>query len=134
MRYRTGQRRRAFYGVIAAGLGAMLAVSRWVAPGDLPPLICVPDVLIGIPCLTTGLTRAFHATANGRLAAAVDFHPVGPFFFLVTIWHLAIFSARSLGWQRPLLTMRRPLRAMLLVTLILLGSVWIARVAQIVAG
>ena len=134
MRYQTGQRSRFYYGGVAAGLGAILAISRLVAPSDLPVVLCLPDVLIGIPCLTTGLTRSFHATANLRLADAAGFHPFGPFFFLVTLWHFVIFSARIAGWRRSLLTIDRPVRAMLLFTLLLTGIVWTVRVALIVVG
>lgn len=91
----------------------VLALSCWweVAPGThggdevrangtpIPPT-CVLRTVIGVPCLTCGMTRSFVASAHGAWAAAARHHPLGPALFLLTLLQLpyrafVLFTARG---------------------------------------
>ena len=43
---------------------------------------CPARALLGVDCPLCGMTRSFVALAHGRLGAALDFHPAGPFLML----------------------------------------------------
>lgn len=120
---------RLTYFAATVGLGAVLIVSRFVDPADLPPALCLPDMIAGIPCLTTGLTRSFHSTANGQLADAARFHPLGPFFFLLTIVFFGLACLRLCGWKRPLPIPNED--RLLFGLLALLGVWWVVRLLEL---
>jgi hypothetical protein len=124
--------RRIFYLAAAVFLGAVLATSRFVEPSDLPPVLCLPKEFANIPCLTTGLTHSFHAAANGQWAEAVNDHPLGPFFFGLTIVLFGASCLRLAGWKRRLLPVQKPDRALFYGSLLLLFLWWAVRLARLV--
>jgi Protein of unknown function (DUF2752) len=111
-RINTRERRRsATYAGIAA---AVLATSYFYAPYvDRGPPICPFKLMFGIPCPGCGLTHSFCALAHGHLAAAVQFHALGPVLFVVFALALPIFAyqaitRRRVTWFNRLLFAERP--------------------------
>lgn len=121
------QRTRLFYLAMALALGGILLASRPLEPSRLPN-VCLPDMLIGVPCITTGLTRAFHAISLGQLRAALAYHPLSVLLYGVTIFHLLVACLRLLGWRFRLLRIPDPVHVMLWGTFGLLFVFWILRV------
>ncbi len=121
------QRSRLFYLGMALVLGGILVLSRPMEPTRLPNL-CLPDMLLGIPCITSGLTRAFHAISLGQFGAALAYHPLSLLLYSVTILHLLVACLRLLGWKTRLLRIPNPVQAMTWATIGLLFLFWIPRV------
>lgn len=128
----TGQARvtlrtRLFYIGMALALVGILLASRPLEPSRLPN-VCLPDMLVGIPCITSGLTRGFHAISQGQVRAALAYHPLSPLLYGVAIFHLLVACLRLLGWKSRLLRIPNPVQVMLWGTIGLLFVVWIPRV------
>ena len=124
---RVAQRTRLFYLAMALALGGILLVSRPLEPSRLPNM-CLPDMLVGIPCITSGLTRGFHAISLGQVRAALAYHPLSLLLYGVVIFHLLVACLRLLGWKSRLLRVPNPVRVMLWGTIGLLIVFWIPRV------
>lgn len=120
-------RTRLFYLGMALLLAGILVLSRPIEPTRLPNL-CLPDMLLGIPCITSGLTRAFHAISLGQFGAALAYHPLSLLLYGVTILHLLVACLRLLGWKTRLFGIPNPVRAMMWATIGLLFLFWIPRV------
>jgi len=65
------------------------------------PMHCLLHSVFDVKCAFCGMTRSFIALANGDLAAALQYHFLGPVFFAFTvfqipyrIWALAISPRR----------------------------------------
>ena len=127
------QRTRLFYLVMALVLAGILLASRPLEPSQLPN-VCLPDMLVGIPCITSGLTRGFHAISLGQVRAALAYHPLSLFLYVATVFHLLVACLRLLGWKWRLLRISNPVQAMLWGTIGLLFVFWIPRVVAIVLG
>ena len=113
----TGQKRvtqhtRLFYLVMALVLAGILLASRPLELSRLPN-VCLPDMLVGIPCITSGLTRGFHALSLGQVRAALAYHPLSPLLYGMTFFHLLLACLRFLGWRSRLLRIPNPVQAML---------------------
>jgi len=69
--------------VMAAGAASVvLAVSYLYAPYVHDgPVVCLLRGLVGIPCPSCGLTRAFCALAHGELREALRYHALSPLLF-----------------------------------------------------
>jgi hypothetical protein len=130
---RVTQRPRLFYLVMALVLAGILLASRPVEPSRLPNM-CLPDMLAGIPCITSGLTRGFHAISLGQVRSALAYHPLSLLLYGVTIVHLLVAGFRLLGWKARLLPIPNPVQAMLWGTIGLLILFWIPRVLAVVLG
>jgi len=62
--------------------------------GDLGgPTLCPFRLATGLPCPFCGMTRSLFAVGQGRLAASIDFSPIGPLLPLAAVlaggWILA---------------------------------------------
>ena len=130
---RVAQRTRLFYLVMALALGGILLVSRPLEPSRLPNM-CLPDMLVGIPCITSGLTRGFHAISLGQVRAALAYHPLSPLLYGMTIFHLLLACLRLLGWRSRLLRIPNSVQVMLWGTIGLLFVFWIPRVLGSLLG
>ena len=130
---RATERTRLFYLAMAMALAGILLASRPLEPSRLPN-VCLPDMLVGIPCITNGLTRGFHAISLGQVRAALAYHPLSPLLYGMTIFHLLLACLRLLGWRPRLLRMPNPVRAMLWGTIGLLFLFWIPRVFASLLG
>lgn len=128
---RATQRTRLFYLVMALALGGILLASRPVEPSRLPNM-CLPDMLVGVPCITSGLTRAFHAISLGQLRTALAYHPLSLLLYGVAIFHLLVACLRLLGWRSRLLRIPNPVQAMVWGTIGLLLVFWVPRVLTLV--
>ncbi len=122
-----GQRTRLFYLVMALVLAGILLASRPLEPSRLPNM-CLPDMLAGIPCITSGLTRGFHAISLGQVRAALAYHPLSLLLYAVAIFHLLLACLRLLGWKSRLLRIPDRVQVMLWGTIGLLVVFWIPRV------
>lgn len=123
-------RTRIFYLGMALVLGGILVLSRLVEPTRLPNL-CLPDMLLGIPCITSGLTRAFHAMSLGQFGAALAYHPLSLLLYGVTILHLLVACLRLLGWKSRLIRIPNLVQAMMWATIGLLVLFWIPRLLDV---
>jgi hypothetical protein len=124
---RVVQRTRLFYLVMALAVGGILLASRPLEPSRLPNM-CLPDMLVGIPCITSGLTRGFHAISLGQVRAALAYHPLSLLLYGVAIFHLLVACLRLMGWKSRLLRIPNPVPVMLWGTIGLLIVFWIPRV------
>ena len=132
----TGQNRvtlrtRLFYLMMALALGGILLASRPVEPSRLPNM-CLPDMLVGVPCITSGLTRAFHAISLGQLRTALAYHPLSLLLYGMTVFHLLVACLRLLGWRSRLLRIPNPVQVMVWGTIGLLFVFWVPRVLAMV--
>lgn len=125
------QRARLFYLVMALVLGGILLASRFVEPSGLPN-VCLPDMLLGVPCITTGLTRAFNAISLGELHIALAYHPLSLFLYGLMVLHLLLALLRLLGWRARLIKLPNRVQAMIWGTIGLLVLSWIPRVLRLV--
>ena len=130
---RVTQRTRLFYLVMALALAGILLASRPLEPSRLPN-VCLPDMLVGIPCITSGLTRGFHAISLGQVRAALAYHPLSLLLYGVTIFHLLVACLRLFGWKARLVRIPDPVQAMLWGTIGLLTLFWIPRVLSVLLG
>ena len=132
-RDRASRRPRIFYLVMALALGGILLASRPLEPSRLPN-VCLPDMLAGIPWITSGLTRGFHAISLGQVRTALAYHPLSPLLYGMAIFHLLLACLRLLGWRTRLLRIPNPVQAMLWGTIGLLFVFWIPRVLAPLLG
>mgnify|MGYP001818813123 CR=1 FL=1 len=130
---REARRTRLFYLVMAIALAGILLASRPLEPSRLPN-VCLPDILVGIPCITSGLTRGFHAISLGQVRAALAYHPLSPLLYGMTIFHLLLACLRLLGWRSRLLRIPNSVQVMLWGTIGLLFVFWIPRVLGSLLG
>jgi hypothetical protein len=97
--------------VFAALFALSFLVARF-APLALAGVRCPARVLLGVPCATCGMTRAFAALARGDVAAAVGVSPAGA-LLAAGAWAFAAAAALrpalGFGWPRP---SRRAARAL----------------------
>ena len=130
---REARRTRLFYLVMAIAMAGILLASRPLEPSRLPN-VCLPDILVGIPCITSGLTRGFHAISLGQVRAALAYHPLSPLLYGMTIFHLLLACLRLLGWRSRLLQIPNSVQVMLWGTIGLLFVFWIPRVLGSLLG
>jgi hypothetical protein len=123
---KSGDRPRLFYLAMALFLGAVLLASRFIDPSKLPNM-CLPDLFFGVPCITSGLTRAFRAISLGQYRVALAYHPLSLLLYGLTIFHLIVACLRLLGWKFRLVRIQNPVQAMVWGTIGLLIIVWVAR-------
>jgi hypothetical protein len=121
-----GEHSGVFYLRMAIILGGVLFTSRYLEPSQLP-IICLFRLITGLPCLTSGMTRAFHAISLGHFWEAVGYHPLSPLFYGLTLFHCLVALLRFLGWRRRLLAMQSPVKLMAYGSLTLLFVCWVAR-------
>jgi hypothetical protein len=124
-------RTRLYYLAMVLVLGGLLVASKPVEPSRLPN-VCLPDVLFGVPCITTGLTRGFHAISLGQLDTALAYHLLSPFLYGMVIVHLLLACLRLLGWRARLIPMPNRVQVMVWGTIGLLFVFWIPRVLAMV--
>jgi hypothetical protein len=128
------QRGARFYAAMVLVLAGAALASRAVEPSRLPN-VCLVDMWLGLPCITTGLTRAFHAMSLGQLRPALAYHPLSLLLYMLLGWHLILACLRLLGWRYRLIRMRSdPVPMMIGGTIGLLTACWIPRVLAIVLG
>ena len=123
---RVADRPRPFYLAMALALGSVLLASRFLEPPRAIN-VCLFNLVTGLPCMTCGLTRAFHAISLGNLRDALAYHPLSLFLYGLAVWHLLVAVLRLLGWRTRLLRTPHPVRAMVAGTLGLLFFSWIPR-------
>jgi len=109
--------------VSAVALGGILLLSRVVNPSGLPNA-CLFRRVTGIPCMTCGLTRAFHAISVGDLPGALLLHPLSPLVYGLILLHFLVACLRLAGRE---VQAPRIHAAMLYGTLGLLAAAWILR-------
>jgi hypothetical protein len=119
-------RPRPFYLAMALALGSVLLASRFLEPPRAVN-VCFFNLVTGLPCMTCGLTRAFHAISLGNLRDALAYHPLSLFLYGLTAFHFLVACLRLLGWRARLLRTPHPVRAMVFGTLGLLFVSWIPR-------
>jgi len=125
-RGQVADRPRPFYLAMALALGSVLLASRFLEPPQAIN-VCFFNLVTGFPCMTCGLTRAFHAISLGNLRAALAYHPLSLFLYGLTAFHFLVACLRLLGWRARLLRTPHPVRAMVSGTLGLLLASWIPR-------
>jgi hypothetical protein len=120
-------RPRWFYLAMIAVLGGVLLLSRVGEPSDQLK-VCLFRTVTGLPCMTCGMTRAFHAISHGHLREALAFHPLSLVFYGVTVFHLFWACLRLLGSRLCLVTrLQHPVRMMAAGAMVLLFVFWIPR-------
>jgi hypothetical protein len=123
----TAHRTRLFYLTMVLVLGGLLFASGQIEPYRLPN-VCLPDLLFGVPCITSGLTRGFHAISLGQLHDALGYHPLSPLLYGVGILHLILACLRLLGWRARLIPKSNRVQVMVWGTISLLFAFWMPRV------
>ena len=123
---------RVFYLRMAITLGSVLVASRYLDPDRLP-VICAFRLVTGLPCMTCGMTRAFHAISLGQLGVALEYHPLGPVFYCLTVFYFVFASFRFLGWRVRLLAIQEPVRLMVYGSLGLLFACWMVRLLAVLS-
>jgi len=73
------------------------------------------------------MTRAFHAISLGYFWEAIEYHPLGPLFYGLMLFHCLVAILRFSGWGFRLLVIRSPVKLMAYASLTLLVVCWIAR-------
>lgn len=129
-RSQTAERGRLFYLGMAVLLGGVLAATCLLEPSRYPS-ICVFRMLTGLPCMTCGLTRAFHALSLGHFWEAVAYHPLSPLVYGLTVFHLLVASLRLFGWRPRRLALPDPVKRMAGVMVTLLFASWVVRLLEI---
>jgi len=124
-------RPRSFYLAMAGVLGGVLLASRSLEP-PRQINVCLFNLATGLPCMTCGLTRAFHAISLGHLRQALTYHPLSLILYGVTVFHFLVACLRLLGWRSRLISAPNRVRAMVCGTLGLLFVFWIPRLLVIV--
>jgi hypothetical protein len=119
-------RPRSFYLGMAVVLGSVLLASRALEP-PRQINVCLFNLTTGLPCMTCGLTRAFHAISLGHLRQALAYHPLSLILYGVTVFHFLVACLRLLGWRSRLISTPNRVRAMVRGTLGLLFVFWIPR-------
>lgn len=119
-------RPRSFYLAMAAVLGGILLASRALEP-PRQINVCLFNLATGLPCMTCGLTRAFHALSLGHPRQALAYHPLSLILYGVTVFHFLVACLRLLGWRSRLISAPHGVRAMVCGTLGLLFVFWIPR-------
>jgi hypothetical protein len=119
-------RPRSFYLAMAVVLGGVLLASRVLEP-PRQINVCLFNLVTGLPCMTCGLTRAFHALSLGHLRQALAYHPLSLILYSVTVFHFLVASLRLLGWRSRLISTPNRVRTMVCRTLGLLFVFWIPR-------
>jgi hypothetical protein len=119
-------RPRPFYLAMALALGSVLLASRLLEPPQAIN-VCLFNLVTGLPCITCGLTRAFHAISLGNLRDALAYHPLSLFLYGLAAFHFLVACLRLLGWRARLLRTPRPVQTMVSGTLGLLFFSWIPR-------
>lgn len=89
------------------------------------PSLCPFHNLSGVPCPGCGLTRSFVCLAHGQIAAAFEFHPLGPLLFAGAI--AGVFSA---FWTPPNLSYRAQKWALATGAALLVAS-WMLRLGGV---
>lgn len=106
---------------------ASIALLSFLAARFLPVLqtgyTCPSRTLLGLPCPTCGMTRAFVALAHGELAAAFQVSPAGA-LLAGAVWLLAVADVvrLALGLPLPAPSPRAARAAVLAGAGVLLGS------------
>jgi len=94
--------------LILSSLPALLAASYFYHPYAFHgPTLCYIKLMMGIPCMGCGLTRAFCSMAHFDFSTALHFHLLAPAVFLfLLLWYF--FRVRDLfrpvsrpRWWRP---------------------------------
>jgi hypothetical protein len=85
--------------VFAAIAALSFLVARFL-PVLALPYTCPARGLLGIPCLTCGMTHAFVALATGDLAASVSASPLGA-LLAAGAWGFALLDLSLLAAGRP---------------------------------
>jgi hypothetical protein len=80
---------RRFYLIMAIILGGVLLLSRLLEPSGIIN-VCLFNIVTGLPCMTCGMTRAFHSISMGNLREAINYHPLSVFFYVLVVFHLFI--------------------------------------------
>jgi hypothetical protein len=108
------------YALIAA---ASFAVARFVPVLDLH-YECPVRLLVGIPCATCGMTRAFVHLAHGHVVEAFQWSPLGA-ALAAGAWAFALADVVRVaaGWPLPAISMRLA-RALLVGGVALLLANW----------
>jgi hypothetical protein len=119
-------RPRSFYLAMAVVLGCVLLASRSLEP-PRQINVCLFNLATGLPCMTCGLTRAFHAISLGHLRQALAYHPLSLVLYGLTVFHFLVACLRLLGWRSRLISAPNGVRAMVGGTLGLLFVFWIPR-------
>ena len=119
-------RPRSFYLAMAVVLGGVLLASRALEPPQQIN-VCLFNLVTGLPCMTCGLTRAFHAISLGDLRQALAYHPLSLILYGLTVFHFLVACLRLLGWRSRLISTPNRVRTMVCGTLGLLFVFWIPR-------
>lgn len=88
--------------VVAAGaavlvLGVAYAYAPYVHDG---PVVCLLRGLVGIPCPSCGLTRAFCALSHFELREALRYHALSPLLFMAVV-ATPFVAAYEVATRRP---------------------------------
>ncbi len=118
------------FSVFALICGAVLALSLALPlPNDGTilglPSLCPFHNVTGVPCPGCGLTRSFVCLAHGQIAAAFEFHPLGPLLFAGAV--ASVFFA---FWTPPNLSYRAQKWALALGATLIAAS-WTLRLSGV---
>jgi len=108
--------------------GAVIALSALLPSPQNGAILGLPSLcpfynLSGLPCPGCGLTRAFVCCAHGQLAAAWEWHPLGPFLFGATLFYaLSALLGRAV-WQ--------PSNRVLIFAALMGGICWVLRLGGV---
>ena len=116
---------------LGLGLLTLVVLARWFPFAALPPL-CTFRQLVGLPCLTCGMTRAWVAMAHGHPGQGLGWNPLGVALFLATVGALLYGIARSLG--APALRVERTPREGRVVSVVIVLTIAVNWTFVVLAG
>jgi len=86
--------------LMAAVLISGVALLFFVPPDSLSFTPCGFRSLTGHSCLTCGMTRSLHAIAHGELSESVQYHLMGPAFFIVMFLSGCVLTFEAASGKR----------------------------------
>lgn len=95
---RSARQRLTSYAVLAAPCLVALLVSFLVTPDDIESgrvvlsAPCLTRTLLGVPCPSCGMTRAFAALSHGEVALAWHYNALAPALYAV-VWAVALWAS-----------------------------------------
>ncbi len=97
-----------FYLIIVVILGSVLLFSRLLEPSRFSSIdICLFNMLTGLPCMTCGMTRAFHSISIGNFREAIRYHPLSIFTYILVVFHFFIAILGIAGLKLNIYRMHR---------------------------
>ena len=88
-----------YYLIMAGILVSVLLASRLLIPSRVIVNVCLFNMVTGLPCMTCGMTRAFHSISMGNFKEAINYHPLSIFTYILAVFHFFVAVAGICGLE-----------------------------------